>query len=197
MKKDPIVYQYTEPKSPLPAEGVQPRVLFHTGEGHDEDECVYDCIQCGKNIAGELQQLNVGGADRASTSPRALQYRDVFLLTYYGNLHDTQTDDSGNVTEEASGLIRGLREAGIPVTILVEEDHTMLKEVATMEGPNDVFAAQSTEVQGLERKIVVFAQADGLNSENEDRGRLQAMSRCTAQLIWVKPPLPPPDKISH
>ena len=49
----------------------------------------------------------------------ALQYRDVMVLTKDGSrLQDDVTDDAGRVTSPASGFVRGLRGAGMPVCVL-------------------------------------------------------------------------------
>ena len=48
----------------------------------------------------------------------ALQYRDVMVLTADGiGLQDDVTDDDGRVTSPASGFVRGLRDAGMPVCV--------------------------------------------------------------------------------
>ena len=49
----------------------------------------------------------------------ALQYRDVMVLTKEDNrLQDDVTDDAGRVTSPASGFVRALRDAGMPVCVL-------------------------------------------------------------------------------
>ena len=49
----------------------------------------------------------------------ALQYRDVMVLIADDNrLHDDVTDDAGRVTSPASGFVRALRDAGVPVCVL-------------------------------------------------------------------------------
>ena len=53
----------------------------------------------------------------------ALQYRDVMVLTADGiGLQDDVTDDDGRVTSPASGFVRGLRDAGMPVCVLERSD---------------------------------------------------------------------------
>ena len=53
----------------------------------------------------------------------ALQYRDVMVLTADGSrLKDDVTDDAGRVTSPASGFVRGLRDAGMPVCVLEASD---------------------------------------------------------------------------
>ena len=49
----------------------------------------------------------------------ALQYRDVMVIAADGSrLQDDVTDDAGRVTSQASGFVRGLRDAGMPVCVL-------------------------------------------------------------------------------
>ena len=57
-------------------------------------------------------------------------------------------------------------------------------DLASTEGPDVVVAASSGQVEGLERKVVVFVDSGGADFY----GRLLAMSRCIAQLVWIKPP---------
>ena len=53
----------------------------------------------------------------------ALQYRDVMVITEDGSeLQDDVTDDAGRVTSPASGFVRGLRDAGMPVCVLEGSD---------------------------------------------------------------------------
>ena len=52
----------------------------------------------------------------------ALQYRDVMVITGDDNLQDDVTDDAGRVTSPASGFVRGLRDAGMPVCVLEGSD---------------------------------------------------------------------------
>ena len=81
-------------------------------------------------------------------------------------------------------MLKGLRDAGVPVTVMENTDTKALVDVVTMSGGDHVIATDYDSVRGLERPVVVWVQGTG----NEDRGRLLAMSRCTAQLICVKPP---------
>ena len=49
----------------------------------------------------------------------ALQYRDVMVIAADdGRLKDDVTDDAGRVRSPASGFVRGLRDAGMPVCVL-------------------------------------------------------------------------------
>ena len=54
---------------------------------------------------------------------RSLQYRDVMVMTSKGSeLQDDVRDDAGRVTSPASGFVRGLRQAGVPVCVLEGSD---------------------------------------------------------------------------
>ena len=122
-----------------------------------------------------------------SSNPPPLTYGDVFLLTQGDDLHETETDASGNTIQQVSGLLQGLREAGVPVSVLKSSDHRAVIEVTRME-QDHVVAANSLTVSGLERPVVVWVQGDE-ETADESVGRLHAMSRSTAQLVWVKRPL--------
>lgn len=85
------------------------------------------------------------------------------------------------------GLLLGLEDSNIPYRVLQEGDIDGIKQVATMSGPNEVIVSQSKIVSGLERPVVVWVQRDQA-PQDENNGRLHAMSRTTAQLIWVRCP---------
>nr|KAG5688198.1 hypothetical protein BaRGS_027793 [Batillaria attramentaria] len=108
------VPKYTAPAAPLPADG--PPVLYvrHQGPGHEEGY-TWDCETCGREVGRILTQvLHVGQrGNPSSSSTTALQYRDVFVLLG-GDLHDDVRDDAGHVTRPGNGVVRGLRQAGVP-----------------------------------------------------------------------------------
>ena len=53
----------------------------------------------------------------------ALQYRDVMVIAADGSeLKDDVTNHAGRVTSPASGFVRGLRDAGMPVCVLEGSD---------------------------------------------------------------------------
>nr|KAG5688189.1 hypothetical protein BaRGS_027784 [Batillaria attramentaria] len=89
------------------------------GPGHEE-RYTWDCEACGREVGRILTQvLHVGqGGNPSSSSTTALQYRDVFALSV-GSLHDDVRDDAGHVTRPAIGVVRGLRQAGVPQTLFV------------------------------------------------------------------------------
>ena len=122
---------------------------------------------------------------RRSTPQPALRYRDVFILTHLLVLKDEIRDDSGKVTQSADASITGLRQAGIPLRVLASDeriDRAVLEDLVTMTGPDVVTYTSSTNVWGLERKVVVVMG----ESEKELTGaRLAGMSRATAQVVHV------------
>nr|KAG5706648.1 hypothetical protein BaRGS_005718 [Batillaria attramentaria] len=123
----------------------------------------------------------------ANPIPAPLKYKDVFLLTAWtANLHDDETDATGEVTRPATGVVRSMRSAGVPVRVVNDGDSSAARDVAVMMGPDDVVAAHVDVVTGLERKVVVWLQAEREAAGTLDKvaGRLCAMSRTTAQLVW-------------
>ena len=74
----------------------------------------------------------------------------------------------------------------MPVSVLNSNDTRAVADVATM-AMDHVVAANCHTVSGLERPVVVWVQEDAVTAD-ESVGRLHAMSRSTAQLVWVKRP---------
>ncbi|XP_070178509.1 uncharacterized protein [Littorina saxatilis] len=180
------VHGYKECAAPLPAEGPEHQDVLHQGPGHEHVKEPYDCEQCGLEVAQILNDHDVGKTGRAmGNHPQPPRCRDVLLLTWDSYLHDVTT---GKNTRPASGLIRGLRQAGFPVTVLETGDKMAVGVVATMSGPDEIVAAGSRFVQGLERKIVVYVETAQPVYFDLDWARLCSMSRSTSKLIHVKPP---------
>nr|KAG5685509.1 hypothetical protein BaRGS_015815 [Batillaria attramentaria] len=109
--KTGFVPDYTTPTAPLPADGPPVITVRHQGPGHEEAD-TYDCQ----------------GGNPSSSSTTALQYRDVFVLSP-DDLHDDETDDAGDVTRRANGVVRGLRQAGVPVRVVGEGDNVGVEDV--------------------------------------------------------------------
>ena len=129
-----------------------------------------------------------------TNSPASLDYRDVFVLTFDDNLRDETRNDAGNVTSSASGVVRGLRRAQIPVCVLEHRDRAVV--VAGWESrAADVAVARRDEVtvahwgsvQGLERRVVVCL-SDRPRIDVDFPSRMYVFSRCTTQLIIVNTP---------
>lgn len=110
------------------------------------------------------------------------------------NARDEDKTDQAEVTQPALGMVRALRENGIPVKVLTREGHTEddLRKVAL--AVEDVVTMTDYEtVSGLERRVVIGIEgkdrkraADG--ERYVDANRLHAISRCTAQLVWIGQP---------
>ena len=115
----------------------------------------------------------------------ALQYRDVMVITDDDNLQDDVRDDAGRVTSPASGFVRALRDAGMPVCVLEGShrvggsgsDSGMTSDMTSDSGSGRVVDRAGWErrvadvalsrtdrvtvsgwrcVQGLERRVVVW-----------------------------------------
>ncbi|KAK7098151.1 hypothetical protein V1264_002509 [Littorina saxatilis] len=194
------VHDYSDSGVPAPGDGLSVIRLSHHGNAHT-GRWPLDCAQCGQDIAAELRRLGVGRS--VANSPSRLSYRDVFVLTRSGDLHDDVTDEAGRVTSPASGVVQGLKDAGVPVSVLGDQD--WLHNRARWEGAVQDVAVAATDtvtvarhgcVEGLERRVVAVLQDrdqrdddDGLTDERTDRDdRLNAVSRCTTQLITVRTP---------
>ncbi|KAK7095356.1 hypothetical protein V1264_006776 [Littorina saxatilis] len=184
--QDREVLGYTEAIGPLPSDGLVPIELVHAGDGHSAFEAP-DCVQCGQEVGRTLKRLHIDGLSLGKGRPENPRYRDVLILSRGNVLHDEKTDATGNVTHAASGFIQGLRESGIPVTVLARGDAAGLRDLATMAGPDHVVAAFCADVKDLERKIVVWVQSSEFR-QGEDEGRRQACGCCSSQLVFVRPP---------
>ena len=131
-----------------------------------------------------------------TNSPASLAYRDVFVLTDDFNLRDETRNDAGNVTSSASGVVRALRRAQIPVCVLewrekvsvVGEWESRVADVAVAR-TDEVTVAHWESVQGLERRVVVcLADRPWGVVDDDDFYNLFAFSRCSTQLIMVNTP---------
>ena len=132
-----------------------------------------------------------------TNSPASLAYRDVFVLTDEDYLHDEVRNYAGNVTSPASGVVRGLRYAQIPVCVLEWRDRagvvagweSRVADVAVAR-TDEVTVAHWRSVQGLERPVVVcLADWERDDVISVDLYRMPVFSRCITQLIMVN--LPP------
>ena len=126
------------------------------------------------------------------------------MLTANEELHDDVRDDAGNVTSVATGVILGLRAAGLPVCVLERRDR--VDDVAGWESrvadvavarTDRVTVAHYNSVHGMERRVVVW-----LAEWRKDWGgdpvyldhRLHGLSRCTTQLVVIDPAPPPANR---
>ncbi|XP_070183021.1 uncharacterized protein [Littorina saxatilis] len=196
------VHNYSDSGVPAPGDGLRVIRLSHHGNAHT-GRWPAECRQCGKEIAAELRRLGVGsGGNSLPNSPAPLSYCDVFIITRSSELQDDIEDDAGRVTSRASGVVRGLRDEGLPVCVLGEQDlrHNWarcerdLHDVAVA-ATDRVTVTDWCWVQGLERRVVVMLP--GRHKEDDEGGndeaidvddRLYAVSRCSTQLIMVDVP---------
>ncbi|XP_070209738.1 uncharacterized protein [Littorina saxatilis] len=190
---------YTAASCPPPCDGSAPLYRYHTGQGHSAWDDPWDCRACGEDAAKLLtEDLHVGVTvtGRPSyTSQPPLQHRDVFVLC----------SSSIRSVRDTDGFVVGLRQGGLPVTVLRSGDHGAKANVATM-SRDQVVVAEDGSVRGLERRVVVWVQGDrprdggqgdrphdGGQGVDEHWGRLHSMSRCTGQLVCIMlPPESPP-----
>jgi hypothetical protein len=94
-------------------------------------------------------------------------------------------------------MVTALRQAGFPVTVVSEGDERAVAAMATRAGPDHVVAVSVNDVQGLERPVVVYVERGGGGVVGSDyEGRLHAVSRATASLLWVTPYPPSPPSSS-
>ncbi|XP_025100549.1 uncharacterized protein LOC112567889 [Pomacea canaliculata] len=102
------------------------RRLYHQLHGHSGYSPVH-CVTCGRDVASFLLSLRVGVTENvmttattvtstnSATTPSCLRWRDVLVL----NWDDISVD---------SGMVKGLKEAGIPVRMMKDDD---IEDVAT------------------------------------------------------------------
>ncbi|KAK7477372.1 hypothetical protein BaRGS_00031390 [Batillaria attramentaria] len=207
-----LVPSYCACSTPLPCEGPPPIMIQHEAQGHSTG-WPGDCEECGNDLATELLKLiadsrlttamypSCGAADATPNSatsggasteatpkgPKPLCFNDVFILTTYYELIDEKRDDDDNIVTQASGLLKGLKQAGVPYRVVVKGDSAALAEVVAMSDSDAVIVAEADTIRGLERKVVVWVQSEmGDTSGDIDFARLDAWSRTTAQLVKVK-----------
>ncbi|XP_070184187.1 uncharacterized protein [Littorina saxatilis] len=197
-----VGHNYSDSGVPAPGDGLRVIRLSHHGNAH-RGRWPVECQQCGKEVAVELRRLGVGSGDSSlPNSPTPLSYRDVFIITRSSELQDDIEDDAGQVTSRASGVVRGLRDEGLPVCVLGGQD--WIHNRARWERDVDDVAVAATDrvtvtdsrwVQGLERRVVVMLSGrdketdEGLSDKVIDLSdRLLAASRCSTQLIMVDVP---------
>ncbi|XP_070203668.1 uncharacterized protein [Littorina saxatilis] len=195
-----FVHDYSDSGVPAPGDGLSVIRLSHHGNAHT-GRWPLDCAQCGQDIAAVLRRLGVGSI--VANSPSRLSYSDVFVLTRSDDLHDDVTDEAGRVTSPASGVVQGLKDAGVPVSVLGLQDwrHNWARweravQDVVVAATDTVTVARYDWVKGLERRVVAVVQ--GRHQDDDDVGRtdeqtdhndrLNAVSRCTTQLITVRTP---------
>ena len=144
----------------------------------DHDHCVFSgqggivilcllimvMLWCHHSLLTDLHHYIFSGHD-------GLQWRDVFILcmSHYFTIND--------------GILRSLRNRGVPVRLLNPDDPEDAVRDVALALSNQVTVTDYESASSLERRVVI-----GLG-EGVGFYRLLAMSRCTAQLVWVDEPV--------
>lgn len=98
-----------------------------------------------------------------------------------GYPRDGQVDNNGQVTSSSSGLVRGLRESGVPVHVVGRyASDADIRDVA-LSLRDEVTVSKWKNVRGLERKIVVVTKSNNLYRYL----LLNSSSRCTSLLVII------------
>ncbi|XP_070209681.1 uncharacterized protein [Littorina saxatilis] len=167
---------YSSTPAPAATEGPPVRWLPHKGgqDGHSKGTAM-NCNACGDAVVQLLKELGVG----QSSGPDSLQYRDVLVLG-----PSERVQSKGNDSKRAAkGLTGKLLDSGIPMQIVTEIDgDTKYRDVA-LGLKNEVTVSDYETVAGLERRVVIGTGSS--SDQAELLNRLMAMSRCTAQLVWI------------
>ncbi|KAK7091343.1 uncharacterized protein [Littorina saxatilis] len=169
--KESDIPSYSPTPAPAATEGPPVRWLPHKSgqDGHGKGSAM-KCDICGDAVVQLLNELGVG----QSSGPDSLQYRDVLLLV-----------PSEHFNSQTLRMINRIQANGVPVQILLRPyNDDELRDVA-LAGSNQVTVSDYQTVSGLERRVVI-----GTGSAKDERdmlNRLHAMSRCTAQLVWIGP----------
>ena len=95
-------------------------VSYHRYRHHHRDHFIFSLICMSDWFL--LLFVSFRAGRYVTNSPASLAYRDVFVLTDDYNLHDEARNVAGNVMSPASGVVRGLRRAQIPVCVLEWRD---------------------------------------------------------------------------
>ena len=164
--------------------------------------CLSVCL-CLSLCLSVCLSLNAGQRRKpiSTNSPDPLRFSDVFVLTRSSDLQDDVIDDANTVTSPASGVVLGLRDAGVPVCVLEYSPGSGSNDRARWErdvvdtavaGTDRVTVAHWRPVLGLERKVVVWLRGrtegdddDRSEEEVEAWDRVWVVSRCTTQLVTV------------
>ncbi|XP_025112047.1 uncharacterized protein LOC112574898 [Pomacea canaliculata] len=159
--KDGNVCEYSQRDVPDHTDGPPVTRLYHRGQDHTTG-WLGDCVTCGREIANFLHSLRAPAAK--DETPPCLLWKDMMVL-YWEAISDN------------SGIVNGLREAGISVQVMKDDD---TEDVATARS-DVVWVADGSRVCGLERKVVVCLGTNDLSVP------LHNMSRCASQLVIVSP----------
>lgn len=192
------VESYTDGAVTAPGDGLKVIHLHHDREGNGghRGRWPVECETCGLSVANQLYDL----LGITTQEKSRLSWRDVFIITRSAALCDDVKDEQGLVTSPACGLVRGLREAGVPVNVLSVDIDKASDKLEIERRMTDIALAKTDQVNvvrinvvhGLERRVVVWlvGRATGFDDSHSDeyvdaRDRLFIVSRCTTQLIVV------------
>lgn len=149
------VLEYTLSKTLAPTDGPPVLWKFHHNQSEHADGEPEDCYFCGVIIYEVLRQLHVG--------PKGfLEYRDVLILCHR--------------VDKDLRVLKHMETQGIPFVVVTStEDAQDVRDVA-LATVDQVTVASTKTIFGLERRVVFWIGP-------VEAGRLDAMSRCTAQLV--------------
>ncbi|XP_025100570.1 uncharacterized protein LOC112567904 isoform X2 [Pomacea canaliculata] len=177
------VLRYTERGVPDHTDGPPVKWMNRICMDHDSEE-IKDCLVCGRNVASFLyEELRlVKSTAHRTVSPTTDSCSDERIATPNLEFKDVMILYRGDLRED-SAIIMALLEAGVPVKVMKESD---IEDVATASS-NVLWAARQHLVNGLEKKVVVCLGNYEDNDSRYPSTRLQAMSRCSSQLVVVCP----------
>nr|KAG5693309.1 hypothetical protein BaRGS_008385 [Batillaria attramentaria] len=172
---DGHVYQYDQNVVAAEKDGTRMKYMKHKNQRGHTGHYPLECVRCGERLAERMPELGV----RKKANPGERLYRDVLILCV--RPQDETRDEHGNVTSQASGLVRGLRARNVPVQVVRRLDpDDVIRDVA-LAISNRVTVADYTMVAGLERRLVVGIGAEGFCSYSD----MLAMSRSSGHLLWI------------
>lgn len=88
------------------------------------------------------------------------------------------------MTSTAIGLVQGLRSCDVPVCVVDNSHEEDVRDIALALN-DEVVVTDWDVVRGLERKVVVVVTDYRPSIVNGMLYRLHAVSRCSAQLVWI------------
>ncbi|XP_025111931.1 uncharacterized protein LOC112574829 [Pomacea canaliculata] len=185
IQKGQSVCRYSERGVPDHTDGPPVKQIRHelSHSGDWSFNSPYDCVTCGREVASFLHSLRVGVTENVHTipttiattsnrtTPSCLQWRDVLMLI----------KTSWSTISDDIAIVKGLREAGIPVRVMTDDD---IEDVATARS-DVVWVTEENRVLGLERKVVVCVRDFFSPHAKSQRNCLHSVSRCTSQLVIV------------
>nr|KAG5692428.1 hypothetical protein BaRGS_013017 [Batillaria attramentaria] len=99
--------------------GCENRIRLHEfdlkekGQTNEAVEIMLDSVR-----DGELFVICGASTEETPKGPKPLSFNDVFIVTTYYDLRDEERDDD-IIATQASGLLKGLKQAGVPYRVVV------------------------------------------------------------------------------